>query len=174
MHNTNFSDKQDLEIIQKELPKEKSEIELLTEQLEEQKNKYLRALADFDNFKKRTAMEQESFIQFANERLIKEILPALDNLERAFQIGKSCEDEFIKGISLVKKQLEDSLRKFGVAEIKSVGLAYDPNIHEAILQKESDKEENIVLEEIQKGYILNGRLLRPAMVIVSKRATGNG
>ena len=169
MHNTNPDENQEIKISQKELPAEKSEVEILAEQVEEQKNKYLRALADFDNYKKRTAIEQESFVQFANERLIKEIIPALDNFERAFQVVKSHNDEFIKGISLVKKQLEDSLKKFGVEEIKSKGLAYDPNIHEAILQKESDKEENIILEEVQKGFMLNGRLLRPAMVIVSKK-----
>ncbi len=90
-------------------------------------------------------------------------------MEGAILASKSRDGEFIKGVSLVKKQLEDALKKFGVAEVRSIGLPYDPNIHEAILQKESDKPENIVLEEMQKGYTLNGRLIRPAMVIVSKK-----
>ncbi len=138
-------------------------------QIEDYKNKLLRALADFDNFKKRVAIEQDNFVQFANENLIKELLPALDNFERAFKTVKSHKDEFIKGMALVKKQLEDGLKKFGVTEIESLGKPYDPNFHEAIIQKESDKPENTVIEEMQKGYTLNGRLIRPSMVIVSKK-----
>ena len=137
-------------------------------ELEDYKNKLLRALADFDNYKKRAAQELESFVQFANEELIKDILPALDNFNRAFATAKSHKDEFIKGVALVKKQLEDSLKKFGVEEVKALGLPYDPTLHEAIMQKESDKPENTVIEVVQNGYTLKGRLLRPAMVIVAK------
>lgn len=153
-----------------ELPEEKSEIDILKDQVDELKNKYLRALADFDNYKKRAAIEQDALVQFSNENLIKEIIPALDSFERALKLRhKSKDDEFAKGISLVKRQLEDALKKFGLEEVKSIGLPFDPNLHEAIMQKESDKPENTVLEEMQKGYILRGRLLRPAMVVVSKK-----
>lgn len=152
------------------LPEEKSEIELAKEEIESLKNKYLRALADLDNFKKRSAIEQDSLIQFANENLIRELLPALDGFERALTAHKKPkDDEFIKGVALIKRQIEDALKKFGVTETEALGKAYDPNLHEAILTKESDKPENTVIEELQKGYTLKGRLLRPAMVIVSKK-----
>lgn len=162
---------EELKTVQKELPPEKTEVELLKEQLEEQKNKLLRALADFDNYKKRMAIEREQFVQFANEALIIELLPVIDSLVRALlaaeKIKKS--EEMIKGLALVKRQLEDALRKFGVAEIESIGKPYDPNLHEAILQKESSEPEGVVLEEMQKGYTLHGRAIRPSMVIVSKK-----
>ncbi|MBI5700410.1 nucleotide exchange factor GrpE [Candidatus Saganbacteria bacterium] len=151
----------------KEAVNEKTELDIL-------KDKYLRALADFDNYKKRQAVEQENFVQFANENIIRELLPILDNFSRAIVSSKSHKDALIKGIALVKKQLEDTLSKFGVKEIQSMGLLFDPNIHEAILQKESDQPENTIIEETQKGYLLNGRVIRPAMVIVSKGGKSNG
>ncbi len=158
------------------MPEERSENELLLEQLaekdiliEDQQNRLLRAMADFDNFKKRMTVEQENFVQFANENIIKALLPTLDNFERAFKASKSHKDEFIKGIALVKKQLEDVLKKFGVTDIEALGKAYDPHFHEAIMRKDSDEPENTVIEVMQKGYLLNGKLLRPTMVIVSKK-----
>lgn len=159
------------EIIKKtgELPPQKTEPELLKEQLEEQKNKYLRALADLDNYKKRANLERDEFVRFANESIIKELLPALDAFTKAIEYAnRSNNEELVKGIALVKKLLEDALKKFGVEEVGSIGKPYDPNFHEAILMKESDKQPGVVLEEVQKGYALHGRLIRPAMVIVSK------
>jgi len=158
------------------LPKEKTELELLKEEvaeknkaIEEQKNKYLRALADLDNFKKRSNLEKEEIFRFANEMLIKEILAVIDGFSKAIEFaGKGSTEELVKGIALVKKQLEDAMQKFGVEIVESVGKPYDPNFHEAILTKVSDQAPGVVLEEVQKGYILHGRLIRPAMVIVSK------
>ena len=152
-----------------ELPPEKSEIELLQEQIDELKNKYLRSLADLDNYKKRIAIEQDALIQFSNESLIRELLPALDGFSRALASSRSKNDELMKGVALIKKQIEDTLNKFGVEEVKALGLPYDPNVHEAIMKKESDKPENTVIEEMQKGYTLRGRLIRPSMVIIAKR-----
>ncbi len=161
----------------KELPKEKTEIESLKEQLaekekaiEEQKNKYLRALADLDNYKKRSNLEKDELVRYSNSLMASELLPVIDGFSRAMDFAKkSGSDDLIKGLALIRKQVEDVLNKFGVKQIESLGKPYDPNLHEAILMKESDKEPGIVLEEMQKGYTMHERLLRPAMVIVSKR-----
>lgn len=142
--------------------------------IEENKNKYLRALADLDNFKKRANMEKDDLVRFSNEVLIKEQLPIIDNFGKAIDSMQKAgvQDEIIKGSALIKKQMEDALKKFGVMEVESLGKPYDPNFHEAIMTKGSDKEEGIILEEMQKGYTLHGRLLRPSMVIVSKKTGG--
>jgi molecular chaperone GrpE len=139
------------------------------EEMEELKNKYLRALADLDNYKKRAGLERDELVRFANESIAKELLPALDGFAKAMEYAdKTKDEELVKGIALVKKLVEDALRKFGVEEIISIGKPYDPNCHEAIFMKPSEKQPGMVLEEAQKGYTMRGRLLRPAMVIVSK------
>ena len=162
---------EELEEIKKELPPEKTEADLLKEQLEETKNRLLRALADFDNYKKRAAIDRDQFVQFANEALITELLPIIDGFNRAMDAGKKHKagEEMTKGIALVKKQLEDILKKHGVVEIEALGKPYDANLHEAILQKEHSGPESMVIEEMQKGYSLHGRVIRPSMVIVSKK-----
>jgi molecular chaperone GrpE len=160
------ADRRELQEVQKELPPEKSEAELLKEQLEETKNKWLRALADFDNYKKRAALDRKQFVQFANEELISALLPVLDGLDRALK--HKADAEMTKGLALIKKQLEDVLTRHGVKEIEAVGKPYDPNLHEAILQKEHKGPEGIIIEEMQKGFTLHGRVIRPSMVIVSK------
>jgi molecular chaperone GrpE len=162
---------EELEVIHKELPPEKTETEFLKEQLAEQKNRLLRALADFDNYKKRMAIEREQFIQFANEGIISEILPVIDGFARAMEAAEKINagEEMIKGLALIKRQLEDVLKKHGVDEIEATGKPYDANLHEAILQKEHEGPEGIIIEEMQKGYSLHGRVIRPSMVIVSKK-----
>lgn len=160
----------------KELPRNKTESESLQERLaekdkliEEQKNKYLRALADLDNYKKRAGLERDELIRYSNELLVRELLPAVDGFARAIDFAKKTNnEELIKGFALIKKQMGDALMKFGVREIESVGKPYDANFHEAILMKESEEKPGVVLEEVQKGYTMHERLLRPAMVIVSK------
>lgn len=163
--------KEELETIPQELPAEKKEAELLKEQLEEQKHKLLRALADFDNYKKRVAFEHEQFVQFANETLISELLPILDGFGRAMDAAEKINagEEMIKGLALIKRQLADVLKKHGVLEIEALGKPYDANVHEAILQKEHEGPEDVIIEEMQKGYTLHGRVIRPSMVIVSKK-----
>ena len=156
---------EEIEETKEELPPEKTEIELLKEELEEKKNRLLRALADFDNFKKRMAMEREQFVQFANEALITELLPIIDGFARAMEHAP---EDVTKGIALIKKQLEDILKKHGVAEIEALGKPYDPNVHEAVLTKEHKGPEGVIIEEMQKGYTLYNRVIRPSMAIVSK------
>lgn len=143
----------------------------MSKKLEEQKNLYLRALADFDNYKKRSAQDKEQFAQFANATLLADLLPVLDGFGRAIEAADKGlpGEEMVKGLSLVKKQFEDALKKHGVSEIEALNKPYDANVHEAILQKEHNGPEGIIIEEMQKGYTLNGRVIRPSMVIVSKK-----
>ena len=153
------------------LPPEKSESEPVRDELADCKNKLLRALADFDNYRKRMAVEREQFVQFANENIIADTLPILDGFGRALEAAAKMKagEEMHKGLALIKKQLEDVLKKHGVTEIEALGKHYDPNFHEAILQKEDKGPEGMILEEMQKGYALHGRVIRPSMVIVSKK-----
>jgi molecular chaperone GrpE len=162
---------EELQEIKKELPPEKSPAELLKEQVAEFKNKYLRSLADLDNFKKRTNLDKEQFVQFANETLITELLPIADGFGRAMDAAKKVKagEEMMKGLALIKKQLEDVLVKHGLKEIEALNQPYDPNVHEAIMQKEHDGPEGVIIEEAQKGYTLHGRVIRPSMVIVAKK-----
>ena len=162
---------EEIQETQKELPPEENEIDILKEALESTKNQLLRALADFDNYKKRSAIERDQFIQFANETLISELLPVVDGFGRAMEAAenKKASGDLIKGIALIKKQFEDALKKHGVEEIEALGKAYDANVHEAILQKEHKGPEGVIIEEMQKGYTLHGRVIRPSMVIVTKK-----
>lgn len=164
--------KEEMEKKVESLPPQRSETDTLKEQIDELKNKYLRALADLDNYKKRAVLERDEFVRYANEAITKELLPALDGFAKSMEFAqKTNNEELVKGVALVKKLMEDALKKFGVEEIMSVGKPYDPNLHEAILMKGSDGQSGIVLEEAQKGYTMHGRLIRPAMVIVSKKLT---
>jgi molecular chaperone GrpE len=162
---------EEIQEIKKELPPEKTELELAKEELEETKNRLLRALADFDNYKKRAAIEREQFVQFANETLISDLLPIIDGFARAMDAAEKIKagEEMIKGLALIKRQVEDILKKHGVDEVEALGKPYDPNLHEAILQKEDKGPEGVIIEEMQKGYTLHGRVIRPSMVIVSKK-----
>ena len=140
--------------------------------LEELKDKYYRALADLDNLRKRAAIEREEIITFANESLIVALLPIVDSFDRAFgSFQKSASsEEIIKGIALIKKQLEDTLAKCGVSPIDALGKSFDPNYHEAVMKKSSgEHEDETVIEVLQKGYMLRGKVIRPAMVIVSEK-----
>ncbi|MFC1571730.1 nucleotide exchange factor GrpE [Candidatus Margulisiibacteriota bacterium] len=148
------------------------ELETLKHQIEEFKNKYLRVLADFENYKKISAREKQQFAQFANETLIMELLPVVDGFSRAMKVAGLSED-MNKGLALIKKQLEDVLKKHGAEEIEASGKPFDPNFHEAILQQEHDGPEGMIIEEAQKGYKLKGKVIRPSMVIVSKNKEEN-
>jgi molecular chaperone GrpE len=158
--------------------KEDKEIEELKKKLEEKEkeakenyDRLLRTAADFENYKKRAAREKEDWTKFANEDLIKAILPFIDNLERAVNHAQKIADTgvLVEGVQLTLQQLLQALNKFGLSSFESVGKPFDPAMHEAMLVVETDKHEpNQVVEEFQKGYLLNDRLLRPATVSVSK------
>jgi molecular chaperone GrpE len=140
---------------------------------EENYDKYLRAEADLDNYRKRAARDRADAVKYGHEGLLKDILPLVDSLERASQQACNAKDmeAFREGLKMVQDQLNCCLEKHGVQQIDAVGKDFDPNVHEAILQVESvGHEHNQVVDEFEKGYFLNGRLLRPAKVSVCRRA----
>lgn len=152
--------------------------------LEEKANKadeyfdrILRLQADFDNYKKRLEKERLEFIKFANGEIIVEILKILDDFERAVEAGKEKHDFDIlyKGVEMIWKDLKDFLKKKGLTEIDAKGKPFNPHEHEAMMQEEtSEYPEDHVIEELQKGYMLNGRVLRPSKVKVAKKPEKKG
>ncbi|MCX7634273.1 MAG: nucleotide exchange factor GrpE [Syntrophales bacterium] len=139
-------------------------------------DKYLRAVADLENYKKRAVREKNEAIKFGQENLIRDIIPLLDGLDRALdQAEKSSDFEsFKRGLELLRSQLMGCLERHGVQAIDCTQQAFDPNFHEAMMQVDSDRhEDNQIVDELEKGYMLNGRLLRPAKVSVCKRRKGS-
>jgi molecular chaperone GrpE len=135
-------------------------------------DKLLRLHAEFENFKKRNVKEKEQFLKFATENLIYELINVLDNFERAFESANKMSDfkSLHQGVEMILKQIHQLLEKNGVKKIECVGKAFDPISQEAIAHIETDKyAENAVVEEVQKGYLLEGRLIRPAVVKVAKK-----
>lgn len=146
-------------------------IEDLQKEKDELFGKLQRVSADYINFQKRTAKQTADTIAYEKEKIIKTLLPALDNFEHTLQNAPSAEnaDVLLKGIRIVYDQILGILKSHGVEHIKALGEKFDPALHEAVSQKaESEKEDNIVLEEFQKGYKLNGRAIRPSRVIINK------
>lgn len=130
-----------------------------------------RMKADFENFKKRAQRERSEFIKFANEELIKELLPVIDNFRRAVNHAEEMTDTtaFREGIRLIEKDFEEVLKKRGLVRLETIGANFDPEIHEAIMLSETeDHPDETIIEEVQPGYKLGERLLRPARVVVSK------
>ncbi|OKP91187.1 nucleotide exchange factor GrpE [Paenibacillus helianthi] len=142
----------------------------LQELAEEYQGRTLRVQADFDNFRRRTQKEKEELAQYATAKLVGELIPVLDNFERAIAtVPASPEFEaFNKGVNMIFQQLEGILKSEGLTAMESVGQPFNPEYHQAIMQVESEEhEEGIVTEEVQKGYLLKDKVLRPAMVKVS-------
>ena len=142
--------------------------------LQESEDKVLRLAADFENTKKRLEREREISLKYAEENILKELLPGVDNIERAIDQGKEANNiqSLLEGVELTRDGLMATLEKYGVKAIESLGQPFDPNIHEAIAMEETDEiDSNMVLREFQKGYLYKDRLLRPAKVIVSKPPT---
>jgi len=132
---------------------------------------YQRRTADYENFQKRVPKQISDTISYEKERIIKTLLPTLDNFEHTLQNAHSAEniDVLVKGIQIIYDQMLDILKSHGVEQIKAMGEAFDPALHEAMMQRaEPEREENIVLEEFQTGYKLNGRVIRPSKVVVNK------
>jgi len=146
--------------------------EKLKKDHEELKSKILYQAAEFENFKKRSHKEREDLLKFGNERLLEEFLPVVDNLERAIEAAKKTEGahSVLEGVEMVLKQFMLTLEKFGVKPIEAQNKPFDPEFHEAVSQKPTEEcEPNTVVEVFQAGYLLHGRLLRPARVVVSTR-----
>ena len=129
--------------------------------------RYLRLMADFQNFKRRTEKEKGDIYAFANEKIIGELLNVIDNFERALAAGDA-EDNFYKGMEMILKQLLGVIEKAGASEIKALGEDFDPNFHNAIMMEDSTEyESGKVTGVLQKGYVLNNKVIRPAMVKVA-------
>jgi molecular chaperone GrpE len=127
-----------------------------------------RVAAEFDNYRKRVARDQQSLAARAHERLVKELLPVLDDLERALEAAAKHEEAKLEdGVRLVRRELQEALAKEGLEEIETNG-HFDPHVHEALLSQPSEQDEGAILEVLQKGYRLGDRVLRPARVVVSQ------
>ena len=144
--------------------------------LHESEDKLLRLAAEFDNTRKRLEREREISLKYAEENILKELLPGIDNIERAMDQGREANNmkSLLEGVELTRNGLLATLEKYGVKAIDAIGEPFDPNIHEALAMEETDAmEPNMVLREFQKGYLYRDRLLRPSKVIVSK-PSGSG
>lgn len=145
----------------------RAKLEAAGRQVQELKDAQLRKLAEFENFKKRTEREKSDYFRFALADFFRDLLPVLDNFERALAHSDAADDEYRQGVTLIYRQLTDALRKRGLAEVPTDG-PFDPNIHEAVARAVSpDHDPNAILQVLQKGYYLNDRLLRPAFVKVA-------
>jgi molecular chaperone GrpE len=149
----------------------KREMESLKKEYDSVYDRLLRKQAEFENFRKRVDREKSEFTQFASAELMKELLNALDSFDLALRNASGDgggRENTLRGLELIYKQIQDTLARFGLKPIEAKGKTFDPNYHQAVsTQTSCDVEENIVIEEMRKGYTLNGRLLRPAMVSVS-------
>ena len=146
------------------------ELEKLQEKYNALNQQYIRLAADFDNYRKRQAQERENLIKFGTENALKSLLEVLDNFERGQKALENVEDcEKVKeSFNLVHKQVFDALTKLGLEEIKAVGEEFDPNFHEAVMQTPtSEQPEHTVINELQKGYKLGDKVLRPTLVNVA-------
>lgn len=146
------------------------ELEALRKQVEELQERCLRAQADFDNFRRRTRQEKEEFAKYASSKLVEQLLPVLDNFERALASSKESRDfdSLLKGIEMTFRQLDQALEQEGLKRMEATGQPFNPEFHQAIQQVESEEhEEGIVVEEVMKGYLFKDKVIRPAMVKVS-------
>lgn len=140
-------------------------------------DRFLRLVAEFDNFKKRTNRQFQELMRSANEDLILQLVEVVDNFERALEAAKTSDDfeSFHQGVEMIYDHLQEVLKKQGVKEIEALGQKFNPNVHEALFQLEGgDLPEDMVVELVQKGYMLNDRLIRPAKVAVTKAKAAEG
>jgi molecular chaperone GrpE len=154
------------------IPTDDAELEERLAEVERERDEYLndlkRVAADFENYRKRVARDQEGLVARAHERLVKELLPVLDDLERAFEAAAQHEEAKLEeGVRLVYRELVEALAREGLVEVETDG-QFDPHVHEALVSQPSEREDGSVIEVLQKGYRLGDRVLRPARVVVSQ------
>ena len=136
-------------------------------ELAEKENRYLRLQADFENFRRRTRQEKEELAAVVTQNLLKDLLPFLDNFERALAAGGNDEGGLRAGVEMMYKQLVEALKKEGLEYIETKDKSFDPNFHQAVMRVEdSEKEDGTIVAELQKGYMVKGRVIRPSMVQV--------
>ena len=149
-----------------------AKLEVKEQEAKENYDRLLRVSAEFENYKKRTTRELEEFRKFANQSLIKEMLSVVDNLELAMNSTnghKTIDQGLLQGLDMTHKEILKVFEKFNVKPIEAKGQTFDPTFHEAVMQEATDEfDENTVINELQKGYLIHDRLLRPAMVVVAR------
>jgi molecular chaperone GrpE len=147
------------------------ERERLAAELQDARDRYLRLYAEFENYKKRVGRDKEELLKYGNEKLLSELLPVIDHLEMALKhASNDVSSGLVQGVEMTLKELKKVLQKFGLTEIRADGQSFDPIIHHAMTQVERDDvDENTVVEEYRKGYMLNDKVIRAAMVAVSKK-----
>src|SRR5437868_7042143 len=157
------------QVTEEQQPEESLDVEALQAERDELFDRLQRLAAEFDNYRKRSARDAAALTQRANERLVKELLPVLDDLGRALEAAEEHEGAKLEeGVRLVHRSLGDLLAKEGLAEIETNG-QFDPHVHEALLSQPSEADEGSVIEVVQKGYKLGDRVLRPARVVVAAK-----
>lgn len=150
------------------LDKKDEKIEKLLAEIEELKDKDIRRMAEFENFRKRTEKEKMHMYSVGAKEVIEKILPVLDSFERGLSESKDTEDPFVKGMQMVYKQMQKSLEEIGVKEIECDGKEFDPNFHNAVMHEDNpDLGENVIVETLQKGYTYKDEVVRYAMVKVA-------
>lgn len=167
---TETNDQQETTVNQ-QLAKAAEKIDNLTAKVEEMDNRYLRLQADFDNSKRRSKLDFEAAQKYRAQSLASDLIEALDNFERALAVNSDNEEtkSMRQGLEMVYKSIIEALKKEGVEVIEAVGKEFDPNFHQAVMQvSDENLEANIVVEELQKGYLLKDRVLRPSMVKVNQ------
>jgi molecular chaperone GrpE len=158
------------EAAEKAIAELEERLALLERERDELVDDLKRVAADFDNYRKRVARDQAALVERAHERVVKELLPVLDDLERALVAAEEHEEAKLEeGVRLVHRELRDALAKEGLVEIETEG-EFDPHVHEALLTQPSEESDGAILQVIQKGYRLGDRVLRPARVVVSQGA----
>ena len=156
-----------------------AQIEVLTAELAELKDRMLRLQAEFDNFRKRALKERQEASQYGHQNLVKDLLSAVDNLDRALDHSRTSEsgdlEGLLQGVELVQRELLGALGKHGVTQVEAQGKPFDPNVHEAMVQApDGSVPENTVIDVFEVGYKLRDRLIRPARVVVAKAPGGEG
>ena len=145
----------------------KAQVESLKEALEEKDNRVKRLQADFENFRRRTSKEREELANVVTQDLLKSMLPILDNFDRAMAAEQKDNESFQKGVEMIYTQLHETLKNAGLEPIETEGQKFDPNFHQAVMRVENpDLEDDTIAQELQKGYIVKGRVIRPSMVQV--------
>ena len=153
--------------MQEEIEALKGQVDGLNKDLQEKKDRLLRLQADFDNFRRRSAKEREEISAVVTQNFCKDMLPLLDNFERAMAAETKDGEAFQKGVEMIFTQFQEILKKNGLEHIEAIGQKFDPNFHQAVMRVEDpDKEDDTVAQELQKGYMVKGRVIRPSMVQV--------
>jgi len=168
VEDVNDTEAEPADVTVEDVPAEEDKTAELEAQLQEKSDRILRLQADFENFRRRTAKEKEELAAVITQNLLTDLLPLLDNFERAMAVEQSDVEAFQKGVEMIFTQLREVMEKHGLENIEAEGAPFDPNIHQAVMRVENpDVEDGTITQVLQKGYQAKGRVIRPAMVQVA-------